>query len=86
MTTLGDLQNKQNIVTYKVLIGPDKNYIAFRLDGRQEVALAKEKTLDALASRLFIPGQRIGFVTGEKKGYLRVGQDDLILLKQKMKK
>ena len=86
MATLGDLQNKQNIVTYKVLIGPDKNYIAFRLDGRQEVALAKEKTIDALASRLFIPGQRIEFITSEKKGYLKVGQDDLILLKQKMRK
>lgn len=86
MATLGDLQNKQNIVTYKVLIGPDKNYIAFRLDGRQEVALAKEKTLDALASRLFMPGQRTEFVTSEKKGYLKVGQDDLILLKQKMRK
>jgi hypothetical protein len=86
MTTLGDLQNKQNIVTYRILIGPDKNYIAFRLEGRQEVALAKEKTLDALASRLFIPGQRIEFVTGEKRGYLKVGQEDLLLLKQKMKK
>lgn len=76
---------RPQVVTYKILMGPDKQYIAFRVDGKQEVALSKEKTLDALAYKLFAPKQTIEVITGERRGFLKVSQEELTVLKLKLK-
>lgn len=72
-------------VTYKILIGEDKRYIAFRVDGKQEIALSKEKTIDELALRLFAPGQSTEIITSEKRGFSKVSQEELLALKLKLK-
>jgi len=76
---------RPNVVTYKILTGSDKHFIAFRVEGKQEVALSKEKTIDALALKLFTPGQTTEIITGEKRGFEKVRNEDLLALKLKLK-
>jgi hypothetical protein len=72
-------------IHYKVYFGPDKQYIAFKIDGNQEVAVSKEKTIEALALKLYTPGKKIEVLTGERRGFLKVGQDELLKLKEKIR-
>jgi hypothetical protein len=76
---------RPKVVTYKILTGPDRHFIAFRVEGKQEVALSKEKTIEALALHLFTPGQTTEVITGEKRGFEKVSQEDLLALKLKLK-
>jgi aspartate/methionine/tyrosine aminotransferase len=72
-------------IKYKVYFGPDKQYIAFKIDGNQEVAVSKEKTIEALALKLYSPGKKMEVMTGERRGFLKIGQDELLKLKDKLK-
>ena len=76
---------RPKVVTYKILTGSDKHFIAFRVEGKQEVALSKEKTIEALALKLFTPGQSTEVITGEKRGFEKVRNEDLLALKLKLK-